>query len=84
MPTSSETLCILDKHIWMTNIKFIMNVFCSNSISKPTTFLARQGHESGVMSADSSWQNIFDETDGEFLEPYPPTQTNLMAKFLTI
>lgn len=59
-----------------------MNAFCSNSISKPTTFHARQGHESGVMSADSSWQNIFDETNGESLEPYPPTQTNFMAKFL--
>jgi hypothetical protein len=59
-----------------------MNAFCSNSISKPTTFLARQGHESGAMSADNSWQNIFDETVGEFLETYPPTQTNFMAKLL--
>jgi putative methionine-R-sulfoxide reductase with GAF domain len=52
-----------------------VGLFLSLSISKPTTFLARQGHESGVMSADSSWQNIFDETDGEFLEPLP-TYTN--------
>jgi hypothetical protein len=59
-----------------------MNAFCLNSISKPTTFPARQGHESGVMSADISWQNIFDETDGEFLDPYQPTETNFMVKFL--
>jgi hypothetical protein len=59
-----------------------MIVVCSKLISKPTTFLARQGHESEVTSADSSWQKTFDETDGKFLEPYPPTQTNFMAKFL--
>lgn len=59
-----------------------MNAFRSNCISEPTTFPARQGHESGVMSADISWQNIFDETDGEILDPYPPTQTNFMAQFL--